>query len=89
MELIGNLLSPVYIRTLPLVDAWGNEFLMWGTEGEYVVMSLGADGVPDQYYGFSDERTGQFPFGGGFTDPDNDIIFANGQFVQWPEETQQ
>ena len=88
VELIRDSLSPVYIRTLPLIDAWGNEFLMWGTEGEYVIMSLGADGVPDQYYGFAQRDTESFPFNGAFADPNNDIIFANGQFVQWPEGKQ-
>ncbi len=61
---------------------------MWGTEGEYVIMSLGADGVPDQYYGFAQRDTEPFPFNGAFADPNNDIIFANGQFVQWPEGKQ-
>lgn len=89
VELIRDSLSPVYIRTLPLVDGWGNEFLMWGTEAEYVIMSLGADELPDQYYGFASGYTATFPFKGAFTDPDGDIIFSNGQFVQWPKEMQQ
>ena len=89
VELIRDGLSPTYIRTVPLVDAWGNQFLMWGTEEEYVVMSLGADGEPDVHYDFLSRDTGSFPFSGAFTDPNGDIVFANGQFVQWPEGKQQ
>lgn len=89
VELIQDRLSPVYIRTLPLKDAWGNEFLMWGTEGEYVIISLGADGAPDQYYGFTEGNTMEFPFRRATSKFNDDIIFANGQFVQWPEGTQQ
>ena len=88
VKLIKDALSPVYIRTAPLTDAWGNEFLMWGTEEEFVVMSLGADGQPDQYYGFVDGRGEVFPFKGATDDPADDIIFASGQFVQWPRGTQ-
>ncbi len=89
VELIQHELSPIYIRTAPLVDGWGNEFLMWGTEEEYVVMSLGADGLPDQYYGFVNGDAEAFPFKGATDDPSDDVIFANGQFVQWPRGTQQ
>jgi len=88
VELIEGSLSPVYIRRLALLDGWGNQFLMWGTEREYVIMSLGVDGVPDQYYGFAEGNVEPFPFRGAFTDSNGDIVFSNGRFVQWPEGMQ-
>jgi general secretion pathway protein G len=70
--------EPIYIRTAPQNDGWGREFLVDSTTVLYTVCSGGKDGG------------GCVGDGGGATQSFNDsITFANGQFVQWPEGTQQ
>ena len=72
-------IEPIYIRTAPANDGWGRAFLVASTNTLYTVGSGGKDGGALTLVG-----------GGGATGSFNDaIIFANGQFVQWPEGTQQ
>jgi type II secretory pathway pseudopilin PulG len=77
-------LEPTYIRKLPRMDGWGTEFqLATGDEelaGEaqsYDIRSLGSDGRPDSV---ADLRAATTKF----TD---DIIYTNGSFSRYPEET--
>ena len=76
----------MYIRTLPVEDAWGNPILFWSDQVEYCLVSFGADGIPDHDYESlqvpPDDADGPTP------DPDRDIIYMNGGFVQWPDEIQ-
>jgi hypothetical protein len=84
VETLRELLTPIFIRKLPLSDAWGNQYLMWGTERECVVLSMGADGALDRNYGLSEgksESIGRGPT----VKPANDIILVNNEFVQWPD----
>jgi hypothetical protein len=78
-------LSPVYIRRLPVKDPWGNEILYWSDQSEYVVLSMGADGVLDRPYEIKPGWLDSEEFAGEYRDPDTDMVFANGQFVQWPD----
>lgn len=68
-------LEPTYIRKLPLSDGWGAPFLYRTTpkDDNYVIVSTGRDGIP-----------GPFTLGP-TTSFDADIVFSNGQFVQYPE----
>ena len=78
---VETVLEPVYIGTLPLVDGWQNAmvFVPGATPGAgYTVRSVGKDGA-----------TEGAPAGGSTGDFDCDILFVNGQFVQWPEGMQQ
>lgn len=82
IDSIGDRLAPTYIRLLPVNDAWGHPFLYWSDKAGYVVISAGADGVLDIEWD-------TFPpwdlkFEGETKRPEADIIFANGQFAQWP-----
>lgn len=56
-------------------------------EQSYVIISFGADRVPDRTY---TPREGEdvVEGRGGVSSPEADLIFANGAFVQWPEQTQ-
>ncbi len=68
-------LEPTYIRKLPLSDGWGSSFLYRTTpkNDNYVIVSTGSDGIPG-------------PFTLGSTTSFNaDMVFSNGQFVQYPE----
>lgn len=75
----GNLdthVEPVYIKKCPDQDGWSFD-LMYGSDGgDYTVRSYGKDGA-------SDAATG-----GKTTDFEDDIIFSDGSFLQWPEGQQ-
>lgn len=85
VDFISPELSPVYIRTLPVKDPWGNEILYWSDQYEYILLSMGADGVLDRPYEIRPGWLEPGAFARGYSDPNTDMVFANGQFVQWPE----
>ena len=45
---ISKLLEPVYVATLPRLDAWGNPLRYWASDGACWVASYGPDGVADE-----------------------------------------
>lgn len=66
-------LEPIYIDEMAEEDAWGNALIVDSIAWEYTLASPGKDG-------------GAINVIGGATTNFNDaIIFANGQFFQWPE----
>jgi len=75
---IGAHVSPIYIKTMPTTDGWSN---VWdcdstNTGAQYTITSSAKDGV-------------QGTNNGGTTSVfESDIVFANGQFFQWPQGTQ-
>ena len=72
-------IEPIYIRTAPASDGWSRVFNVTSTNTLYTVCSNGKDGTGS--------CAGD---AGGATQSFNDsITFSNGQFVQWPEGTQQ
>jgi hypothetical protein len=79
-------LEPIYIRTMPESDAWGRPLLYWSDTSFYYIVSTGADGLLDMEY--PTRMPAELGLGA-TTEPEADIVFANGQFVQWPEGTQQ
>jgi type II secretory pathway pseudopilin PulG len=80
---LNHLLSPFYIKILPLKDAWGNDFHYFHGAGdkknEYTIGSGGKDGVFNGW-----EQTGFYEVTS-MKSFDNDIIYANGQFVYGPK----
>jgi general secretion pathway protein G len=75
---ITGFVSPIYMKTVPTTDGWQNN---WdadstATGSEYTITSSAKDGTP-----------GTNP-GGTTANFDCDIVFANGQFFQWPQGTQ-
>ncbi len=79
---IASVVEPRYIRALPRLDAWQFEFDY--TSGgpvaadpqTYTIESYGKNGSDEPY------------FIGATTDFNNDIIFSNGTFVEYPEGSQ-
>ncbi|HEY6146938.1 MAG TPA: prepilin-type N-terminal cleavage/methylation domain-containing protein [Thermoanaerobaculia bacterium] len=72
-------LSPTYISTPPMRDGWGR-FLVYNVnngQSMYNIRSYGRNGTDD---GIGCGTT---------TDFNDDILFTNGSFVQWPEGAQQ
>jgi general secretion pathway protein G len=78
MSTLEGFVEPVYIRTAPLTDGWTRTFQVASAIGEYTLCSGGKDG-----------GTCTGDAGGAQTSFNASISFANGQFVQWPEGTQQ
>ena len=71
-------LSPTYLANAPLRDGWGR-FLIYNVDngfGQYNILSLGRNGASDTLSC------------GTTTDFNDDILFSNGTFLQWPEGAQ-
>ena len=68
--------TPTYIRVLPLADGWQSYFFYSSTGQLYGIASGGKNGAIEA------------AIGGETTDFNNDIIFINGQFVQYPAGAQ-
>jgi len=72
-------LTPTYIAHVPVQDGWGR-FLSYAVDNalfRYNIRSFGRDGAPGALNC------------GTTTDFNDDILYSNGTFVQWPEGTQQ
>jgi type II secretory pathway pseudopilin PulG len=84
------LLAPEYIRTLPAHDGWDHSFRYACTKTEedrctaYVLGSGGKDGVFEQ----SDVAAYAGSPRGATTNFDCDLIYTNGDFVEYPEGVQ-
>jgi general secretion pathway protein G len=80
---VGNasfsLLSPTYIGQPPKVDGWGGFFYYNNDTNNYAILSAGRNKSKD----------GMTTNCGTTTDFNDDIIYGNGSFIQWPEGTQQ
>ncbi len=74
LEQLTPIVTPSYIRSVPLLDAWGNAFAFEGDKSTYEIRSCGQDG----------QRDSTQP-AGAVKDPARDIVFSRGQFIQWPE----
>jgi len=83
LESIRHELEPIYIRTIPLNDAWGNPMLYWCDESRYIILSLAADGSLDSSWN-QQAPLDDITFIGETHDPDVEIVFVDGQFTQWP-----
>jgi len=71
-------LEPIYIKVLPTNDGWTGLMDYDSADGsEYTIESYAKGNANDADTGGA---TGNF---------EDDIVFANGQFYQWPEGTQQ
>ena len=71
-------LTPTYIAQPPKIDGWGG-FLLYGSDANgnnYNIRSYGRD------------KAASPTFCGTTTNFNDDIIYADGTFLQWPEGTQ-
>ena len=79
-------ITPTYMKTLPLRDGWNNPYrfrtdMAWGSD----------NGSAQQYLIWSSAKDATFedaPAGGATTNFNNDILFSNGSFLQYPEGVQ-
>ncbi|RMG44293.1 MAG: prepilin-type N-terminal cleavage/methylation domain-containing protein [Acidobacteria bacterium] len=81
VDVNGNLdtyIEPIYIKKAPDEDGWSNPLKYASDSADYTIRSYGKD------------RTKQnSPPGGKTSNFDDDIIFIDGAFTQWPEGQQQ
>lgn len=85
MDDLETALEPTYMRTLPRVDGWNRDFSAvteqtWGSATQavhYAIISGARDGVFESN-----------PALGATANFDCDIIYSNGQFLQYPEGLQ-
>jgi type II secretion system protein G len=71
-------LAPTYIAQPPKMDGWGN-FMLYGHDtpfNQYAIKSFGRD------------KAASTITCGTTTNFNDDIIYSNGTFIQWPEGTQ-
>jgi type II secretion system protein G len=92
VELSGAL-SPTYIKMLPVLDGWGNPMRMYADQDwnsstpsqYYLIWSGGKNATkdPSSAVGFDTNSPG-----GATTSFNDDILFSNGTFQQYPEGVQ-
>ena len=96
-QALSGALSPTYIKLMPAKDGWGNPLLFMADQAwnnvapaqAYLIWSAAKDGttaVPTGPSGTGWEGTGAL--GGATTNFNNDIIYGNGSFIQYPEGVQ-
>jgi type II secretion system protein G len=77
-----NHLSPTYIKLIPMKDGWDSYFLYTVSTNsqDYIILSAGKDGAVSVTAGNVVGPT---------TDFNQDIVFVDGQFMQFPDGIQQ
>lgn len=78
LDELERALSPTYIRKLPRLDGWGNEFEVRVSAKSYAIRSRGSDDRFDADTYEMNHVTTSF---------DEDIVFSDGSFFQYPEGT--
>ena len=71
-------LSPTYIAQAPKIDGWG-EFLRYGSDAPGNNYAIGSGGRNKSF---------ATAFCGTTTNFNDDILYSNGTFLQWPEGSQ-
>ncbi|HET6372630.1 MAG TPA: type II secretion system protein GspG [Candidatus Polarisedimenticolia bacterium] len=74
---LGLAITPVYIKTMPDNDGWNHLFQVASATNAYTIYSQGKDG------------TGTTCTAGVTTNFQDEICFVNGQFLRYPQGTQQ
>ncbi len=77
-EALRDQVSPMYLRTIPLTDAWDEPFKVWSNEMDYCIVSYGGDGDMEKDWIAEKDAAANSKEGA-------DIAFCNGSFMQWPE----
>jgi type II secretion system protein G len=74
---LAGAITPVYIKSMPQTDGWSNTLQVDATSSAYTIYSQGKDG------------TGTTCTAGLTTTFQDEICFVNGQFLRYPQGTQQ
>ena len=71
------LVEPIYIKTMPVADGWSNNFQVDSITTQYTIYSFGKDGAGNTCTAGTTQL---------FAD---EICFINGQFLRYPQGSQQ
>ena len=71
------LVEPIYIKTMPIADGWSNNFQVDAVATQYTIYSFGKDG------------SGSTCTAGTTNTFNDEICFINGQFLRYPQGSQQ
>ncbi len=71
------LVEPIYIKSMPTADGWSNDFQVASVSAEYTIYSFGKDGA------------GNTCTAGTTTQFADEICYINGQFIRYPQGSQQ
>jgi len=82
---VGARIGPELARWLPVKDGWGRPLRFRFLDDEIIVISFGADGLPDLPYDEPVDPTAKPPVRLLESSPDRDIILVNDEFAQKPE----
>lgn len=77
---------PKCVDDIILKDCWGENYLYWSNQNQFLLISKGHDKRLDRSYieVIDDiERDKKTDFAGSSQNPDHDIILLNGRFEQW------
>jgi general secretion pathway protein G len=74
---LAGTITPVYIKNMPNNDGWSHAFQVDSTSNAYTIYSFGKDGA------------GNTCTAGVTTTFTDEICFVNGQFLRYPQGTQQ
>jgi hypothetical protein len=74
---LSGLVAPIYIKTMPTQDGWNNTFQVAAVTTAYTIYSQGKDG------------SGSTCTASATTTFNDEICFVNGQFIRYPQGTQQ
>jgi hypothetical protein len=90
VQALQPLLEPLYVRALPLFDAWGHGYFYWSNGKNFLVYSTGGDTEDYSYSALL--RDAEEPAdslaticSGASRQPGADVIFANGEPCRWPD----
>jgi len=79
VETVSAFLEPIYIGSLPRVDAWDNPILYWSDGESYRIISTGRDGTMDQDWSVVNApRTSRHDGG--------DIVYGDGRLLTVPNQ---
>ncbi len=90
---LSTAVTPTYIKLLPEHDGWGNMLRFYADQpwndpknaANYIVWSAAKNGDSSGSSGW--DATASSP-GGGTTNFNDDILFSNGTFIQYPDGVQ-
>jgi len=74
---LAGLVEPIYIKKMPLVDGWSGAYQVASTTTQYTIHSFGKDG------------TGTTCTPGPTNTFNDEICFVDGQFIRYPQGSQQ
>ena len=90
IDALRPMITPKYIETVPTIDGWGHPLMYFCYEMKegrctgYVIGSAAKDGM----FEHSEPREYVESPAGATTNFNADLIYANGQFIQYPEGNQ-